>query len=322
MSEIFKTGILEPEDFSPKAINEIGQLGTVELFDAAGAKDEELRERIADFIEDKTAVFIRLAHYIDDELIKNARDLKYICSPTTGLNHINVTRPGVQVISLKGEYEFLSSIRATPEHVFGMSLGLLINYSHAFLNENNTVWDRDLYKGYEIYGPNIGIIGLGRVGKIIAGYFEAFGANVHYYDTTSYPEYESRYDKRNTLTDLIDIADMVILCVNYTPENENMIGAYEFACMDGKYFINAARGELVSEEALIMALKTNTLKGAAIDVLKDEAHGDNKLDELIALQKKHNLIITPHIGGATYTSMQRTEEFIAGKLKKEVVNKQ
>lgn len=301
--ETFKIGICEPEDFSEKALKTLSSIGQVCLYEQG---------ELTEFIEDKDAIFVRLKYDINDELIKKNSKLKFICSPTTGLNHVNVSREDVQIVSLKGEYEFLSSIRATPEHVFGLSIALLRNYAHAFLNNNNVVWNRDLYKGFELFRSKIGIIGMGRVGKIIASYYQAFDAEVRYVDVIDMDIPNCK--KCKSIDEVIDKSDLIILAANYTKENHEMIGEEYLEKMKDKYFINAARGELVDERTLIKKIKENHFKGVAIDVLQDEANGYPSLTELLALTEGRNLIITPHIGGATYTSMMRTEEFIAERL--------
>ena len=309
--ELFRIGICEPGDFSKKAIKELETIGSVSCYEDGD---------MSDFIADKDAIFIRLKYAIDDKLLEKAAKLKYICSPTTGLNHLKFTNDKIRIISLKGEYEFLDSIRATPEHVFGLTLGLLRNYSHAYLNSANSKFDRNPYKGYEIYGNKIGIIGLGRVGKIIAGYYRAFGAQVYYVDIADKSSDADKCGaiKCDSIAELIAKSNIIILAANYTPENARMIGSEQFSLMQGKYFINAARGELVDEEALLEYLRRDWFKGAAIDVIADETGSSEFLAEILKIADEKNLIITPHIGGATYSSMERTEEFIAGKLVKAV----
>lgn len=305
--ETVKIGICEPDDFSAQAIQKMSDKCEVSLY-----KDGNLKE----FVSDKTAIFVRLKYLITDDLLSQAKNLRYICSPTTGLNHIKLLSDRYEIISLKGEYDFLSSIRATPEHIFGLSLSLLRNYAHAFLNTGNTVFNRELYKGYELYGNSVGIIGMGRIGRILEKYYHAFGAKVYYYDILRIEGVTA--EKCDTVEELIQKSNIIIISVNYTKENESMIGEDLFRLMKGKYFINAARGELVDESALLKYLHMNWFKGAAVDVIANETEHSEFLDRLLELTDR-NLIITPHIGGATYSSMERTEEFIADKLLRKIL---
>lgn len=308
--DVFKIGILESDHFSEKAMAALRSIGEVDFFE----NDES---RLGDFIRDKDAIFVRLKYNINDSLFSEAGSLKYVCSPTTGLNHINVSDQ-YKIISLKGEYEFLRTICATPEHVFGLVLALLRNYNGAFRNKERFSWDRDSYRGYELYQNKVGIIGMGRIGKILSRYFKAFDAEVYYCDIED--KGDSYGIKCFTLEELCEKANIILLEADYREENEKMIGRTELGCMKGKYFVNAARGELVDEEELIKMIEEDAFAGVAIDVISNETSKANNLGRFVELTECHNLILTSHIGGATYTSMERTEEFIAEKLVEEVRN--
>jgi D-3-phosphoglycerate dehydrogenase len=305
-------GILEPKDFSQKAIEMLTRIGDVSLFDG---KDLDV------FIVDKEVLFIRLGNFIGNDFLQKAKNLKYICTPTTGLNHIDLEackERGIHIVSLKGEYEFLSTIRATPEHTFGLLLSLLRNYKEAFLNQQNTNWDREKYKGFELYQNSVGIIGFGRVGKILAKYFEAFGANVYFYDIDNSIKKIHGAIKLSSIEEVINQSNIVILSASYIESNYQFFDKKYIDLLENKYFINTARGELIDEEYLITKLKESFFKGVAIDVIQNE-QSNNNLDKLLKLTETNNLIVTPHIAGATYSSMHRTEEFIVNKLKEDIL---
>ena len=301
-------GILECSQFSKKAICTLESVGKVELFD-------EGKKNLADFLSDKDVIFVRLKHFLGKSLLSSAKQLRYICSPTTGHNHIDVEHlksRGVELISLKGETSFLNTVRATPEHTFGLVLALLRNYKFSFCDNQKSFEDRELFKGYEIYQKKIGIIGLGRVGGIISEYFVCFGASVEFYDILDV-EHSDQINKIDALNVLIDNNDIVILCASYSDENIAIIGKDQLDLMQGKYFINTARGELVDEAYLLQKVKSNHFKGLALDVLSSE-NGNNNLNRIRKYSETQNIIITPHIAGATYESMSKTEEFIVDKL--------
>lgn len=306
-------GILEPKNFSQKAINQLKKIGNVLIYNKIN--------EIKDFIYNIEILFIRLDYKIDQEFIKYTPKLKYICSPTTGLNHIDanvIKKNNIKVISLKGETEFLADIRATPEHTFGLVLSLLRNYKNGFLNTKNNDWNRELYFGNEIFNNNIGIIGLGRIGKILIRYFKCFGANIYFYDIDKNIDYKDGI-KIKSIEELIHKSDIILLTASFN--GKKIITQKELLLMKNKYFINTARGELVDENALIKLIEKAYFKGVAIDVLENETEiENNNLQKFIKLTENHNLIITPHLGGATYTSLNRTEEFIVKKLKKELNN--
>lgn len=302
-------GILEKKDFSQKAIAILKKIDQVEFFDGANLEK---------FVQDKEIIFLRLKYFIGKKILDRAGKLKFICSPTTGLNHLDlveIKKRNITVLSLGGENKFLFNIRATPEHTFGLLLSLLRNYKKAFLNRKNTAWDRDKFKGYEISGKNIGIIGFGRIGKILAKYFSVFGAKVFFYDINSKIKPYYGAAKINKLEALIKKCDVLLLCASFDKKNEKFFNKKYINLLKNKYFINTARGELVDEEYLIKKIKENHFRGVALDVISNET-GKNNLNKFIDLTENRNFILTSHISGATFESMCNTEEFLVKKLKK------
>lgn len=306
-------GILEPKDFSIKVIEKLKTFSEVGLYN-----DENLEE----FLLNKNILFIRLNYFIGSKFLDSCPQLKFICTPTTGLNHIDikeVKKRNIQIISLKNEFTFLNTIRATPEHTFGLVLSLLRNYKEAFLNSKNCGWDRDLYKGNELYGKNIGIIGFGRVGSILAKYFVAFDCKIRHYDSDTSKDSNISV-KMNSLFDLILSSDIVVLCASYSEEYNSFFDKSYIDLLEDKYFINTSRGELIDENYLINKISNGFFSGVALDVINNETFKNNNLEKLLKLTEKNNLIITPHIAGATYESMWKTEEFIFSKLKESICN--
>jgi len=303
-----KIGVLEPLGFSDDAISKLKLLGKVELFK---------RDNLQVFLHDKDILFVRLAHKIDSKLLSSSPNIKYICSPTTGLNHIDLAyckEKKIKIISLKGEVGFLKTIRATPEHTLGLILALLRNYKGAFLNDSNSEWDRNKYRGEEIFENKIGIIGYGRVGKILSDYIKCMGGFVSFHDIKVINKKSRGSVQLESVEELIKWSKIIVLAASYSEFNGAIIGKKEFDLMKGKYFINTARAELTDENYLIEKLKSDFFKGVALDVIINEQNNENRLSDLIEQTKNRNLIITPHIGGATFDSMRRTEEFITNIL--------
>ncbi len=302
-----KIGILEPSDFSSKAIKRLTKLGQVSLFDG---------KHLDTFVKDKEVLFVRLNFDINKALLSKAKKLRYICSPTTGLNHIDTVycnKHGIEIISLKGETAFLRTIRATPEHTLGVLISLNRNYKSAFLNTKNSVWNREPYKGFEIYNSKVGIIGMGRVGSILSKYLNAMGAKVGYYDINSKIKIDNAKAYK-TKSALIKWADSIVLSANFDSNQGEIIGSKELELMKGKTFINTARAELTDENLLVKLASKGHFKALALDVIREEQSSQKNLETILKATQKYNIIITPHIGGATFTSMERTEEFITKKL--------
>lgn len=306
-------GVLEADGFSPEARARLASIGTVSTFDA----QQDLRE----FLKPLDALFVRLAYRIDSEFLSMAPGLRWLCSPTTGHNHVDeavLSSRGVRLLSLRGERAFLDTIRATPEHTFGLILALLRRYAKAFSDTAAGKWDRDACRGEELFGNQVGIIGLGRVGYRLASYCSAFGASVCWCDpaeVSSQPEWRRLPDIRS----VIESSRIVVLCASHQHGQQPILGASEIETLKGRHLVNTARGELIDEAALLSAIRGNHLAGVAVDVVENE-NGEHRLEAWRALMPAHNVIMTPHIGGATYGAMARTEIFVADKLLKSVAD--
>jgi D-3-phosphoglycerate dehydrogenase len=278
------------------------------------------RAALLEAAADAMAVMVRLGHRLDEEFFGRATKLRFVASPTTGLNHIDedaARRRGVSIVSLRGERAFLDNVYATAEHTFALLLALLRRIPSAHRSVCAGEWNRDLFRGGELNGRTIGIVGCGRLGGKVAGYARAFGMTVLGCDSVAKtPDWIAKVE----IEDLCARADVISLHATAISENSDMFSEREFGLMRrGAIFINTARGELVDEDALLAALRSGQLGGAALDVLKCEnSDADQALASGSALKdyaRRHdNLILTPHIGGATFDSMRKTEMFIAERL--------
>jgi len=304
--------IAESSGFSPAALQALQGIAEVVAADLDRA---ELLAAVAD----ADILWVRLRNRVDREVLDAGRRLKFIVTPTTGLNHIDLreaARRGIQVVSLKGEVEFLKDVRATAELTVGLILSLLRQIPAAVASTRKGEWNRDTFQGRELYGKTVGIVGYGRLGTIVARYLQAFDMRV----LVSDPDLDSE-DIEPGLTKvplprLLAEADIVSLHVNLCDDTIGFFGREQFAAMrPGAWLINTARGELLDEAALLDALKSGRLAGAALDVLSDEKSTGMSGHPLVEFAKSNpQLIITPHIGGCTHESMEKTERFLAGRL--------
>jgi len=304
--------IAEAENFSPMAVKQLRQVGDVVMADLD-------RPGLLAAVSEVDVLWVRLRHYIDAEVFDNASHLKFIVSPTTGLNHIDLKyaqQQAVQVLSLRGEDVFLRDVRATAEHTINLLLTLLRHTVGAVAHVNVGGWDRDKFKGGELYGKTIGVVGYGRLGRIVARYLRAFDAHVITTDPYCSPHEIDAGIHLLPLRDLLAQAEMVTLHVNLNSTTDKFFGREQFAAMrNGAWFVNTARGELVDEDALLESLISGKLAGAALDVLSNErSDGMGHHPLVVYAHQSHNLIITPHIGGCTIESMERTERFMVEKL--------
>ena len=177
-------------------------------------------------------------------------------------------------------------------------------------------WDRYRFKGTELAGKLVAVIGYGRLGRNVAHYLLAFGAQVLAVDPFVVPASLEPGIAASGLLEALESADIVTLHVGLGPATTRFFGRDQFNAMKrGARFVNTARGELIDEAALLDALTSGRLAGAALDVLSDEnANGMGSHPLVQHARSHHNLLITPHLGGCTDESLAKTEIFMAAKL--------
>ena len=303
---------IEPKEYSIKAKAILKTIGKV---DDGPLTRKNLIQKISGY----DVLILRLGHHIDMEILDAAENLKVISTPTTGLDHIDTDyakEKKIDILSLKGETEFLEDVYATAEHTWALVLALTRKGPQSFQSVKNGEWDRDSFKGKELHGSTLGIVGFGRIGKKIAKYGQAFGMKVITY-TKGIIEQVDGVIQVGSLPILLKQSDIISIHVPLDSTTRKMFKHKEFISMKkGALLINTSRGEIVDEDSLMNAIKNGGLAGAAIDVLTDEAGLLQKKKSLIIEFAKNDnrLIITPHIGGATFESMEKTEIFMANKV--------
>lgn len=306
--------IAESDSFSREALSLLTkEFDRVELMDL---DREELLSNVAEF----DYLWVRLRNSIDQEIISTATELKGIISATTGLNHIDTAfanNQGIAVLSLKGETEFLRTIRATAELTIGLIISLIRGIPWSFDSVRTGEWNRDLFRGRELYGNTVGLIGFGRLGSIVAEILSSFEATVIAYDPAiplkSYPQGIRGFSSPE---EVFSQADILSLHASFSEGSRSFIDKRLLSMMKPtSFFINTSRGELLDESALLNTLMGKRIAGAALDVLANETSLTPQKSPLIQYAMSHgNLLITPHIGGCTFDSMVNTELFMARKL--------
>jgi D-3-phosphoglycerate dehydrogenase / 2-oxoglutarate reductase len=307
-----KTLVAESRGFSPEAAELLRELGDLILADLN-------RTDLLQAVGGADVLWIRLRHKIDTEVFAAAPGLRFVVTPTTGLNHIDTEdahRRGVRVLSLRGEVDFLRQVRATAEHTLALALALLRQIPAAATHVRAGGWDRDLFRGHELLDKVVGVVGYGRLGRLVAHSLKALGAQVLIADPHVTMETVESGLQLLSLDELLRKADIVTLHVAYSLTTHGFFGQREFSLMkEGSWFVNTSRGELVDEFALLAALRSRRIAGAALDVISDEHSEELSAHPLIRYARDHDtLIITPHIGGCTVESMAKTEVFMAKRL--------
>ena len=313
-SETDQIFLTEPQGYSETALEFYSRAGHVIR---AGPPEESQLQH-----QNVTVLVIRLGRYINAACLSQFPRLRFIVSPTTGLNHIDqaacATR-GIEIVSLKGETAFLDSVTATSELALGLVFALLRHIPAAHQSvTRDLLWNRDLFCARMLSRMTMGIIGLGRLGRQMARMCHGLGMRIIACDPHAADDiFASAGVLRVSLDDLAAQSDVISLHVDYRPENDRMIdAAFLSRCRPGALLVNTARGELCDEAALAAALDSGTLGGLATDVLRDEQSGASLYGHPFVTRARQgmNVIITPHLGGCCSDAMRETEEFAARKL--------
>lgn len=304
-----KIKVLLLENVHPNGVKAFSSEGfQVELL--KGAMDEdELIEKIKGVsilgLRSKTNLTKRVLEH------PNASRLMAVGAFCIGTNQINLDeceRRGIAVFNAP-----YSNTRSVVE----MAIGEMIMLTRDIMTKSNKmhegIWDKSAKNSYEIRGKKLGLVGYGSIGTQISVIAEALGMEVHFYDAVDKLALGNA-KKCKTLEELLNISDFISLHVDGRKSNANIIGAREFAQMkDNVIFVNLSRGHVVEIPALVNALKSGKVWGAAVDVFPSEPKTNDEefINELRGLPR---VILTPHVGGSTEEAQANIGEFVPSKL--------
>ncbi len=270
--------------------------------------DVDPHSDLAETIGRYDALVIRSATQVTAELLERADRLKVIGRAGVGVDNVDVeaaTRRGIVVANAPE-----STVVSAAEHAVGLLLALSRNIpqAHSALKEGR--WERARYAGTELAGKTLGILGFGRIGQQVARLALGLRMRVVAYDPFVGPDRfrELGVDRADQPEALYAEADFLSLHLPLTPETEHSIGSEALAQMrDGVRLVNAARGELVDEDALVAALSSGKVAGAALDVFSSEPYSG----PLLALD---NVVVTPHLAASTGEAQDRAGVIVAEQV--------
>jgi D-3-phosphoglycerate dehydrogenase / 2-oxoglutarate reductase len=248
---------------------------------------------------------------IDKELLENS-NVKLINTCSTGLSHIDISfckENNIEVYSLTTDYELINNLPSTSELAFGLMVNMLRHINKSQEHVINYGWDYTKFMGRQIKDLKIGIIGYGRLGKLMHRYCEAFEAVTSIYDP-----YIKEYDEVS-LENFISICDVISIHVHLNNETKNMINksSLEEAKSD-LLIINTSRGSVVNEADVLELLSEDKLGGYATDVLADENKNINNSILINAMKTNKKILITPHVGGMTIEGQKKAYKWAIEKL--------
>ena len=254
------------------------------------------------------ALVVRSATRVDAEVLEAGRDLKVVGRAGIGLDNVDLataTRLGIMVVNAPQ-----SNVISAAEHTVALILAQARNIpqAHAALREGR--WERARFQGAELYGKTLGIVGLGRVGALVAQRANAFGMRLLAYDPFVSRERAAQMGvELASLAEVLGRADIVTVHLPKTPETTGLLGEAElFAMKRGARLVNTARGGLVDETALAKAVGDGQLAGAALDVFAEEPTTASPLFE------QDDVVVTPHLGASTAEAQDKAGVTIAEQL--------
>jgi D-3-phosphoglycerate dehydrogenase len=299
-----KHAVLVSDPLSAQAIANLRSAPDLSVQEVKGLSEEAL----VPLVRDIDAWVVRGATKVTRRLIEAAPRLRWVARAGAGLDNIDVPAAkerGIAVLNVPG-----ANAVAVAELVFGLLLGLLRKIPAADASLRRGEWEKSRFQGRELRGKTLGIVGLGKIGRAVAKRAQAFEMTCIGHDPLV-----SEADARAlgvlwlSLDALLERSDIVTLHAPMMPETKGLFGAAQFARMPkGAILVNAARGGLVDEAALIAALRSGQLGGAALDVFAEEPPTDWTLVNL------PNVVSTPHVGAATVEAQEAVGEEIVKLL--------
>ncbi|KAK6832987.1 D-3-phosphoglycerate dehydrogenase [Apiospora arundinis] len=260
-------------------------------------------DQLIEKIKDVHVIGIRSKTKLTAKVLEHAKSLLVVGCFCIGTNQVDLDYAAAQGIAVFNS-PFANS-RSVAELVIAEIITLARQLGDRSLEMHRGTWNKVSNKCWEIRGKTLGIVGYGHIGSQLSVLAEAMGMTVIYFDVLSLMGLGTARQV-STLNDLLGEADFVTLHVPELPETKNMMSTAQFSQMkDGAYLINASRGTVVDIPALVNAMRSGKVGGAALDVYPNEpaANGDYFNSELNSwgedLRSLNNIILTPHIGGST-----------------------
>jgi D-3-phosphoglycerate dehydrogenase len=258
---------------------------------------------------------------VDNQIIGKAKKLQLIFTPTTGTDHINFTANNkyIKILSLNDYCGQIDSINSTAELAFSLLLSVArkINSANAQVVKSG-LWERNNFLGHELNGKVMGVIGLGRIGQKLAKYGLAFGMDIVYWDIVENKDFR----RAKSLNQLLGISDYIMICVSLNESTVHLINSKNVNNIKkGSFLVNTSRGKVIEEEVLCKAMDNGILSGLGVDVLEYELEDFQKspIYKYVKKNPQKNIIITPHIGGATIEAWKIVFTLVLNEIRKGVV---
>lgn len=303
--QMTKQRVFVADDVKEEKLAPLSEAG-IEVVKRTGLQGDELASEVAR----ADGVIVRSATRITPELMENARRLRAIGRAGVGVDNIDVaaaTERGIVVMNAPD-----GNTITTAEHAIALLVSMARNIPQADANLKSGAWDKKSFVGVELHGKTLGVIGLGRIGKHVAKVAQGFGMEIVGYDPFISDELANELGiSAGSLEDVFARSDFITIHTPVTDETRGIIGRPAFARMkDGVRIVNCARGGLVDEEALMEAIESGKVAGAALDVYETEPLPSNS-----RLLGNERIITTPHLGASTREAQEGVAKTVAEQMR-------
>ncbi|MBP1721036.1 MAG: D-3-phosphoglycerate dehydrogenase, partial [Deltaproteobacteria bacterium] len=281
--------VLVSDTIAPEGIAIFKEAPGIEVDVMTNLTPDELRGVIGEY----DGLAIRSATKVTKEIVEAAKNLKVVGRAGIGIDNVDVpaaSKRGIVVMNTPG-----GNTITTAEHTIAMMFALARRIPQATSSMKQGQWEKNKFMGSEVYNKTVGIIGLGRVGSVVAERAKGLMMNVIVHDPFIAPEAAEKMGiTLVSLDEILKKSHFVSVHTPLTKDTKNLLNEKTFARMrDGVFIINCARGGIVNEKDLADAIKSGKVAGAALDVFEEEP---TKNMELLSLP---NVICTPHLGAST-----------------------
>jgi D-3-phosphoglycerate dehydrogenase len=300
---VTKPVVLIAEELSPATVDALGPDFEVRSVDGTD------RPALLAALADANAILVRSATQVDAEAIAAAPHLKVIARAGVGLDNVEIpaaTAAGVMVVNAP-----TSNVVSAAELAIGHLLSLARHIPDANSSLKGGKWKRSAFTGVELYEKTVGIVGLGRIGTLVAQRLAGFGVTLVAYDPYVTPARAQQLGVQLlSLDDLVAQSDFITIHIPKTPETTGLIGAEQFAKAKPELrIVNASRGGIIDEAALHDALSARQIAGAGLDVFVTEPPLESPLLGL------DNIVVTPHLGASTDEAQEKAGVSVARSVR-------
>lgn len=265
-------------------------------------------EKLFKVIKDYDALIVRSQTQVDEELFQAAEKLRVVARAGVGVDNIDVnaaTKRGVLVINAPG-----ANTIAAAEHTVAMMLAMARNIPFAHISTSDGKWERNKFKGIELYEKTLGILGMGKIGAEVSKRAKSFGMNILGFDPYLTEERAAQLGiKKASLDEIAEHSDFITVHTPLTKETRGLINDdYLAKTKKGVRLINVARGGIIDEESLVRGLESGQVGGAALDVFETEPSPNEDL------LNHPNLIVTPHLGASTVEAQEKVAQEVSEEI--------